>query len=991
VGSDPASFPVAITGMHRSGTSMVTRALHDSGLQLVGTGAESLIEAADDNPEGFWENKAIVACNDDLLEAAGGSWDNPPEVLPQAVDDPRVGHVAERATAALAALSEHDHWGFKDPRLCLTAGYWLDLEPDLRFVVCVRHPLEVALSLKRRNQNSYSLGLALWERYYASVLALVPAERRLVTHYDTFFVDPDGELARLAAFAGLDATTPRVLAELRHHTIGASLEDAGASVSLRALYADLCREAGVALPPEPAADQGRVRRLILDGAVAARHAEQRQAAIVRLEEREREFRDEHIAAQAELRDRIRALEQDKAALAREKAASEALHREQLRAAELERVRLDARHREQLRAAEARVSNTIAAVRSLQAAVQRVDTRTATMKRELDIAVQGGPVERVTRRSLRRAARRARAVFRRRPGPMGEQPPPSGTDPAPTSTAPTTRTRRALGDPAGALRALRRRAAPLARRMGRSLPAPTQEAVRQSRARVRRARAAPVPTARRVARRLPPPAQRAARQVWRMTVRIGGERVTRLGRAPEAPRPAPTPKGPAPRQWRDAYLRLVAGTVPEGAPWLAVVPGSSADVCNVGRTSATPFPATKKSRPMADDLAHLAHLEAQRARGHQLLVLPEGSRAWFRQQAELRDHVTRTYRTVVDEPGAGAVFDLTTAPGAGPRSLRAEVDRVGEVLGRAPAVLAWTSVDVAAELPGIATFRPPPGAGLPYLDRSIDVVVVDADADVEEARRVAAHALVIVAGGDSGIRVVDHEDLGPRMERAAPRVVVWSSTPDEDRLLLLRERVAAAGADLHLAEVEAATVPAGGAHEVVVLLEPDVLPLPGAIEAAVAAVGARPDRVVAGKVLRADGRIDAAGGTVFFDRSVALVAAGSPDVRGAWHEYVRPVCWAPGILAAPAALFTEVPLPGVGTGRALLREWCASVWARGGSVMYHPSVAAVRVAGDGGEPAAPLEASAWQRVLDHRPRRPDLLSDGEWRFLLANDDVEACRG
>ena len=44
------AVPIAITGMHRSGTSMITRALHDSGLQLVGTGADELVHAADDNP-----------------------------------------------------------------------------------------------------------------------------------------------------------------------------------------------------------------------------------------------------------------------------------------------------------------------------------------------------------------------------------------------------------------------------------------------------------------------------------------------------------------------------------------------------------------------------------------------------------------------------------------------------------------------------------------------------------------------------------------------------------------------------------------------------------------------------------------------------------------------------------------------------------------------------------------------------------------------------
>ncbi|MGH9193748.1 MAG: sulfotransferase family protein, partial [Acidimicrobiales bacterium] len=302
------TLPVAITGMHRSGTSMITRALHDSGLHLVGTGADELIEAAEDNPEGFWENKAIRDCNDELLEATGGAWDNPPALPPVAVDDPRVAHVADAATAALATLRRHDHWGFKDPRTCLTAAYWLDLEPELRFVICVRHPIEVALSIKRRNQNSYSLGLGLWERYYATVLDQVPPEHRIVTHYDTFFVDPEGEMARLCAFSGLEPVAPPVRSDLRHHTTGMDLGDAGVSDGVRTLYADLCREAGAPPPRLAPLDEGRVRRLILDGAVAQRYADQRQAAIERLQEREEELRAAHVKAEQAHRDRVRDLE-----------------------------------------------------------------------------------------------------------------------------------------------------------------------------------------------------------------------------------------------------------------------------------------------------------------------------------------------------------------------------------------------------------------------------------------------------------------------------------------------------------------------------------------------------------------------------------------------------------------------------------------------------------------------------------------------------------
>ena len=70
-------------------------------------------------------------------------------------------------------------------------------------MVCVRHPLEVALSLKRRNNTSYAHGLSLWHGYYETLLDAVPEDRRLVTHYDAHFPDPAAEVGRIVTFAGL--------------------------------------------------------------------------------------------------------------------------------------------------------------------------------------------------------------------------------------------------------------------------------------------------------------------------------------------------------------------------------------------------------------------------------------------------------------------------------------------------------------------------------------------------------------------------------------------------------------------------------------------------------------------------------------------------------------------------------------------------------------------------------------------------------------------
>jgi hypothetical protein len=935
------AVPIAITGMHRSGTSMITRALHDSGLHLVGTDAEELIEAAEDNPEGFWEHKAIRDCNDELLEAAGGAWDNPPALPPVAVDDPRVAHVAKASTAVLAVLAEHDHWGFKDPRTCLTAAYWLDLEPELHFVICVRHPIEVALSLRRRNQSSYSLGLALWERYYATVLDQVPRDRRIVTHYDTFFVDPEGEMSRLCAFAGLEPAAPPVRGDLRHHTTGVDLGDAGVGDGVRSLYAALCREAGVSPTREAARDEGRVRRLILDGAVAQRHADQRQAAIDRLQEREEEFRLAHAKAEAELRQRLRGLEQT--------------HRERVR--DLEAKVATAR----LAALE---SEAVSALAGLHESVARIDDRT----RRVEARSVPGMVGRVARAGARRLPAPAQESLRR-----GRR-----------------LAQRAAAEPGPTARTLKQRALWEARAQVTRLPPPAQQVAKRGRAAYRRVTTEPGPAARAVVRRLPAPVQRVARRAWVATARVRQQAARRA--FDPAPKRAPIPKGPPPRIWKDAYWRMVGTAWNEPVPWLVVMPGSPGDVRHAHSPRATRFPDARGGRAVADDLSHIAHLEAQRYTGHRHLVVPEGSRPWFRQRAELRDHVVRTYRTSVDEPGAGTVFDLTGPPEPGTRSLRTAVDELAGSLDRAPAVLDCTGLGLGEELPDMAVFSPPDGGRLPYLERSVDVVAVDPGGNVGEARRVAALGVITVAAGGTGPLVRSVDSTTATRVPTRPRILVWASPSADPRWEpALAERVEMAGARLLLAPVGAEALPELADHDVVVALESHVLPLPGAIGAAAAAALADPSCAVAGKVLRGDGCLESAGGTVFFDRSVALIAAMSPHVRAPWHDYVRPVCWAPGLAAAGGPLWTSAPGPAALDGRAYLREWCAALWSQGAAVAYHPDVAVVRVAGDGGEPSIPLEASAWQRVLDLRPARPPELSEGAWRFLLARDDVEACHG
>jgi GT2 family glycosyltransferase len=209
-------MPIAIGGMHRSGTSMTARLLNVMGTYL---GEESdLVPATAENPEGYWEHKGFVDVNDEILHEFGGGWDCPVALPAQWKSEARLAPLQIRARQVIKQLGGHERWGWKDPRNSLTLPFWQELVPGLKVVICLRHPLEVALSLQRRGMFSYSLSVALWTTYNERILDATNSSDRLVTHYDSYFVDGPRELGRLTEFAELrpEASRTRIALESIH-------------------------------------------------------------------------------------------------------------------------------------------------------------------------------------------------------------------------------------------------------------------------------------------------------------------------------------------------------------------------------------------------------------------------------------------------------------------------------------------------------------------------------------------------------------------------------------------------------------------------------------------------------------------------------------------------------------------------------------------------------------------------------------------------------
>jgi hypothetical protein len=227
---------------------MVARVLNLCGLSL---GAkEQIHRTGEDNVEGYWENEFFVDLDERLLAALGSAWDLACELPAGWERSPSLEPLRAEARRLASSFAGQEPWGWKDPRATRLLPFWRSVLPDLRVVVCVRDPREVALSLNSRARSSLLFGVRLWHEYYQHLAQHTTAGERLVVSYATVLAEPDGEMERLVSFAGLrasDAAHASIKTALRHHDTLRSGVAVAVAPETEQLYASLLREA--ALPP----------------------------------------------------------------------------------------------------------------------------------------------------------------------------------------------------------------------------------------------------------------------------------------------------------------------------------------------------------------------------------------------------------------------------------------------------------------------------------------------------------------------------------------------------------------------------------------------------------------------------------------------------------------------------------------------------------------------------------------------------------------------
>ena len=172
-----------ITGMHRSGTSFLVRALNLRGIYL---GKFQDLVSDDwiffeDNLRGHWEHRKVVEINENTLECSEGSWDNIPTKI-------QINETIRKETKDfITELLDHQSLGvgIKDPRFLINSELWLPFLPkDFVVVGIYREPLKVAESLKKRNGFDYDKSINLWKDYNKKLLQLLEKNNGFLLNFD---------------------------------------------------------------------------------------------------------------------------------------------------------------------------------------------------------------------------------------------------------------------------------------------------------------------------------------------------------------------------------------------------------------------------------------------------------------------------------------------------------------------------------------------------------------------------------------------------------------------------------------------------------------------------------------------------------------------------------------------------------------------------------------------------------------------------------------
>lgn len=217
---------VIVVGPQRTGTSMVASVLTGLGVNM-GT---HLMRSNPGNPTGYYEDLAFVKLNEEILNEAGGSWDDPPSEV--RVNEAFAGFADRLSSLINARDNANDVWGWKDPRTSLLLHLYLGLvirEP--RIVICTREKESAAQSLTDFSQafeakvSKRDAAIALAAEYKSRIRSAreeFPDVPTLTIDYDFVRRHPENATGFLSYFVGIgqnriEAASRRIISQGIEH------------------------------------------------------------------------------------------------------------------------------------------------------------------------------------------------------------------------------------------------------------------------------------------------------------------------------------------------------------------------------------------------------------------------------------------------------------------------------------------------------------------------------------------------------------------------------------------------------------------------------------------------------------------------------------------------------------------------------------------------------------------------------------------------------
>ena len=221
---------IIVLGSHRSGTSALTRILNFCGAALPG----KLMAANSRDAHDFLESEPIHQLHDQIFSDLGSSWKDlsplPQDWIKTTSASQYIGKMAELVTEE---FGEAPLFVLEDPRICRIVPFWVEVLDGIQvepvFVLPIRNPLEVAVSLEKSELVDQQKGLLIWLTNMLQAEHDSRGYSRSFVEYDSLVKDWRSVVSRVAADLSMsfprlgrraEAEADAFLAkELRHHVV----------------------------------------------------------------------------------------------------------------------------------------------------------------------------------------------------------------------------------------------------------------------------------------------------------------------------------------------------------------------------------------------------------------------------------------------------------------------------------------------------------------------------------------------------------------------------------------------------------------------------------------------------------------------------------------------------------------------------------------------------------------------------------------------------